>query len=176
VNSNDDLRVFRKLRGASAILAALALATVPKPAPGADSDQYTRQSLLDRYCVACHGSKSATAGVVLENANPEHPDLHPEFWERVVRKLHAREMPPPGLPRPDAASLNGFTSALIGDLDSAYRSKPFAGRPVVRRLQSGTYSQSSFPSPLSFHPMALQRALTISATHFPCRLCCWNSI
>jgi hypothetical protein len=51
-------------------------------------------------------------------------------------------MPPAGLPHPDAASLSAFTAGLIRDLDAAARSAPYAGRPVIRRLNRLEYANA----------------------------------
>jgi hypothetical protein len=79
---------------------------------------------------------------VLENSDPAHPQAHPELWEKVIRKVRTGEMPPPGMPRPDAASLKLFASGLSEDLDAGARSAPYAGRPVIRRLNRLEYANS----------------------------------
>jgi len=106
------------------------------------SPQITRKAFLDRYCVSCHNQKSNIAGFVLENRGPEHPDSHPELWEKVIRKLNAGEMPPAGMPHPDALSLKAFSESLIHDLDASARKEPFAGRPVIRRLNRLEYAHA----------------------------------
>ena len=104
--------------------------------------QPPRQALLDRYCVPCHNQKSKTGGLVLENADPEHPATRAEIWEKVIHKLEAGEMPPAGMPRPDAASQKAFVAGLITDLDAAARSTLYAGRPVISRLNRLEYANA----------------------------------
>ena len=106
------------------------------------SPQVTRKAFLDQYCVSCHNQKSNIAGFVLENRGPEHPDSHPELWEKVIRKLNAGEMPPAGMPHPDALSLKALSESLIHDLDASARKEPFAGRPVIRRLNRLEYAHA----------------------------------
>jgi hypothetical protein len=108
-------------------------------APGPDA---ARQAFLDRYCAGCHNEKSKTGGVVLQNAEPSNPAGRPDLWEKVVRKLNAGEMPPPGLPRPDAATLKAFSAGVLSDLDAAARATPYAGRPVIRRLNRLEYANA----------------------------------
>jgi len=112
------------------------------PELAADSTSSSRQAFLDRYCTACHNQKSKTAGLVLENSEPAQPAARPGVWEKVVHKLAAGDMPPAGLPRPDAAALTAFTAGLIQDLDAAARREPYAGRPVVRRLNRLEYANA----------------------------------
>lgn len=106
------------------------------------SNATARQPFLDRYCVACHSQKLKTAGIVLENSAPDHPASHAEVWEKVVGKLDSGEMPPAGMPRPDAASAKLFEAGITSDLDSAARQKPYAGRTVVRRLNRVEYTNA----------------------------------
>src|SRR6478672_2790336 len=68
--------------------------------------------VIDKYCISCHNDRVKTAGLALNNINPETPGEHPEVWEKVVRKMRARYMPPPGLPRPDENAYNQAVSSL----------------------------------------------------------------
>lgn len=108
----------------------------------AQAPQTARQAFLDQYCAACHNQKSKVAGLVLENGGSEHPDSHPGIWEKLLRKLSTGEMPPAGLPRPDEKSLQAFSTSLIHDLDEAARKVPYAGRPVIRRLNRLEYANA----------------------------------
>lgn len=104
---NDNRRKFFSSHGLFSIyvLIVSGMAIGPRPAAGAGSRLPTSQAFLDQYCASCHNQKARAAGLVLENSGPEHPDAHPELWEKVVRRLNAGEMPPAGLPRPDTPSL-----------------------------------------------------------------------
>lgn len=51
-------------------------------------------------------------------------------------------MPPAGLPRPDHASLTAFTKGVIQDLDAAALRAPYAGHPVIRRLNRLEYANA----------------------------------
>src|SRR5262249_10299496 len=106
------------------------------------ADTPARQSFLDRYCLQCHNEKVKTAGLSLENSGPGNPGERPEIWEKVLAKLNSGAMPPAGMPRPDTASGNAFTHAIAGDLDTAARKTPYAGRPVVRRLNRLEYTNT----------------------------------
>ena len=55
-----------------------------------------------------------------------------ETWERVLRKLSVRAMPPQNVPRPQEADYVGFTTWLANSLDSAWAAKGSQpGRYVV---------------------------------------------
>jgi len=124
---------------------AVAALTVSIAAVGlmsAASSPDSRQSFLDRYCASCHSETAKTAGIVLQNAGASSPASRPDLWEKVLRKLNAGEMPPPGMPRPDTASLKTFTAGIVSDLDAAARAAPYAGRPVIRRLNRLEYANA----------------------------------
>jgi Protein of unknown function (DUF1592)/Protein of unknown function (DUF1588)/Protein of unknown function (DUF1585)/Protein of unknown function (DUF1587)/Protein of unknown function (DUF1595)/Planctomycete cytochrome C len=124
------------------VLIVAGIAIGPRPAAADDPHQNTSQALIDQYCVTCHSQKARIAGLVLENSEPEHPEFHSEIWEKVIRKLDAGEMPPSGMPRPNTASLKTFTASLIKNLDAAAQSTPYAGRPVIRRLNRLEYANA----------------------------------
>ena len=61
-------------------------------------------------------------------------------WEKVVRKLRTRGMPPAGVSRrPDQATYDSFATYLETELDRAAAAKPNPGRPVVHRLNRAEY-------------------------------------
>src|ERR1700690_689218 len=70
------------------------------------------QALLKQYCIGCHNEKLKTAGLMLDKLDLAHPGQDPEAWEKVVRKLRAGMMPPSGMPRPNRADLDAWTSKL----------------------------------------------------------------
>ena len=71
-----------------------------------------RSNVLDRYCVACHNTQTKTANLALDAIAPEAVSAHPETWEKVVRRLRARQMPPAGLPRPDDQTYAAVIASL----------------------------------------------------------------
>ncbi|MGB7219399.1 MAG: c-type cytochrome domain-containing protein, partial [Vicinamibacterales bacterium] len=75
------------------------------------------QPVVNRYCLSCHSDRLKTGGLTLENRDYTHPAADAELWEKVVRKLNAGMMPPPGSARPDSATLRLVASALSGALD-----------------------------------------------------------
>jgi hypothetical protein len=93
---------------------------------------------VDRYCAGCHNPKLRTGGLALNSA--EDIAAHPETWEKVVRKLRTRTMPPAGLPRPDDVTYAGLRNAVEGALDASANSHPNPGRTdTFRRLNRTEY-------------------------------------
>ena len=65
---------------------------------------------------------------------------NPAVWERVVRKLRGRQMPPLGAPRPDERAYESVLSSLESALDSAAERDPDPGRTdTFRRLTRTEY-------------------------------------
>ena len=99
----------------------------------------TQRALLDRYCVTCHNARLQTAGLELDTADLGDVAGGAEVWEKVVRKLRAGAMPPPGRPRPDQATGAELVSWLETALDSAAAAHPDPGRPAIHRLNRTEY-------------------------------------
>ena len=112
----------------------------PSRAPAASASPHGE--ILDRYCLACHNERLRTRGTVpvsFEGLTVADVGADAEVWEKVVRKLHARAMPPAGRPRPDEETYEGFVAWLETELDRAAAANPDPGRPAVRRLTGAEY-------------------------------------
>jgi len=111
--------------------------------PSAEAAKF--RAFVDKYCVGCHNQKTAfpVDGPVRLDASGFDDLLgHSETWERVIRKLSVRAMPPQGSPRPTEAEYAGFTSWLAGSLDHAWEGKSTPGRYVVHRLNRAEYANA----------------------------------
>ncbi|NNE37360.1 MAG: DUF1592 domain-containing protein [Gammaproteobacteria bacterium] len=84
-----------------------------------------------------------TAGLLLDKANVANPGANPELWEKVVRKLRIRAMPPPKMPKPEEDIYNSLVSYLESKLDQAALANPVPGRPVAyHRLNRAEYTNA----------------------------------
>jgi Protein of unknown function (DUF1592)/Protein of unknown function (DUF1588)/Protein of unknown function (DUF1587)/Protein of unknown function (DUF1585)/Protein of unknown function (DUF1595)/Planctomycete cytochrome C len=102
----------------------------------------TPPRLTETYCVGCHNQKLHTAGVSLQGLDPAHASENAAIWERVAHVLRSGQMPPPGLPRPEAAVAARFLADLEESLDRAAAAHPNPGRPPVHRLNRAEYSNA----------------------------------
>ena len=110
------------------------------PVPSHDSSPRT---LLDRYCVTCHNQELKTAELTLDRLDVEKVSENAAVWEKVVRKLRGREMPPVGMPRPDETGYDSFASYLETELDLAAEANPDPGRPATaHRLNRAEYTNA----------------------------------
>jgi hypothetical protein len=122
------------LVGGWVVVLAPGVRTAPSPAP---------KALIDQYCVGCHNQKLHTAGLDLDVLSAAAPGDHAEAWEKVIARLRARSMPPPGRPRPDAAAYRAAAGAIEQDIDRAWALHPDPGRiGAVHRLNRAEYSNA----------------------------------
>ena len=90
--------------------------------------------------MTCHNQRTKTAGLTFDTMDlaklPEHADV----WEKTVRKLRGGMMPPPGVRRPDQASVDSMVSWLERSLDEAAAAHPNPGRVALHRLNRAEYA------------------------------------
>ena len=94
------------------------------PQSGAPAEAASTRATLDRYCVACHNARTLAAGLALDGVDPAHVADDAAVWEKVLRKLRTRMMPPSPRPRPGAATY----AALVTYLETALGSR--GPRPI----------------------------------------------
>jgi len=98
------------------------------------------RSLVNEYCLACHNGRLKKAGLELDSINSQKLAENPEAWEKVVRKLRARQMPPAGNRRPDEAAYEAALESLETSLDRLAAAAPNPGRTdTFRRLNRTEY-------------------------------------
>ena len=99
--------------------------------------------VLNKYCVGCHNQNLQTAGLALDNINVRRPGNAPKTWERVIIKLRAGLMPPPGMPRPDEETYKRMTEWLETEIDEAWAANPNPGRiEGIHRLNRTEYNNA----------------------------------
>jgi len=110
---------------------------------GALLSQSTQNTTLTRYCQGCHNSTLKAGGFILDASAVSHPEVNPADWEKVVRKLRGRSMPPAGLPRPDELTYNSLTASIESALDRASEIHANPGRTdTLRRLNRTEYQNA----------------------------------
>src|SRR5580704_10439694 len=105
-------------------------------------DLSAHRALLDHYCVTCHNQKAKTANLTFDTMDLTHVGKDAAVWERAVRKLRGGMMPPPGMPRPDPATVNSFVSFLEASLDQAALASPNPGSVALHRLNRAEYANA----------------------------------
>ena len=107
-----------------------------------DTGGFAPSKVVKQYCIFCHSQTLKTAGVVLEGLDFSQIGANAPVLERVLRKVRTGEMPPAGMPRPNAALAATFTNWLADALDREASAHPNPGRPPVHRLNRAEYSNA----------------------------------
>jgi mono/diheme cytochrome c family protein len=99
-----------------------------------------QRALIDKYCVGCHNEKTKSGNFRLDTADVNAVGQHADVWEKVVRKLRGGVMPPPGMPRPDKVTYDGFATWIETELDRTASATPNPGRTQsLHRLNRTEY-------------------------------------
>jgi mono/diheme cytochrome c family protein len=125
-------------------VAAMLLAETSQQTAVNAADAAKYRAFLNKNCVTCHNKRSPLPGDRPVNLELGFDDLmsNADTWERVLRKLSVRAMPPPGMPRPSDAEYAAFTNWLATSLDHAWEGKTNPGRYVVHRLNRAEYKNA----------------------------------
>jgi cytochrome c5 len=101
----------------------------------------TERALIDQYCVTCHSDKLKRANLSLEKLDMATAGDHPELWEKVIRKLRAGVMPPPGMRRPPLNEYEGLRDWLENEMDRKAAARGLnPGSVVLHRLNRTEYA------------------------------------
>ena len=97
---------------------------------------------FSKYCITCHNDKLRTADLSLQGLDPDAIQGHGDVWEKVLVRLRAQTMPPPGRPRPDEATYRAFAASLEETLDRAAAAHPNPIGSTVHRLNRAEYGNA----------------------------------
>jgi hypothetical protein len=109
---------------------------------GKNFDQQTVWRTWKIYCDTCHFGPKARAGLNMEALDLANLGENGAIWEKVLRKLRSREMPPAGVPRPDAATYTALVGAIESERDRLAGIKPNPGRATLHRLNRSEYGNA----------------------------------
>lgn len=99
---------------------------------------------LRAYCLDCHDNTSKKGELSLVPLLEAELPQHSAAWEKVVRRMATRQMPPASKKsRPSETEYNDALKSLTGALDAAARSQPNPGRTeTFRRLTRTEYQNA----------------------------------
>jgi hypothetical protein len=117
-------------------------APVPATAHSVPFDQQSVWRTWKIYCDTCHFGPKARADVNLEGLNLAKLDEQGTVWEKLLGKLRSREMPPPGMPRPDDATYEALIKSIEAERDRVAEIRPNPGRPTLHRLNRAEYANA----------------------------------
>lgn len=101
------------------------------------------RDVSEKFCVGCHNADVRDGDLDLTAAVAGDIGRNPQVWEKAVRRLRGRQMPPPGKPRPDEATYAAVVTQLETALDKAAAERPNPGRTdAIRRLTRTEYQNA----------------------------------
>jgi hypothetical protein len=125
---------------AAALCCARPVVTAESP-PGPVTNTPAPWTLLKR-CEKCHNTDDWAGGVAFDTLSERDIPADAEIWEKAVRKLRGRLMPPPGQAQPDQKTIDSFVHWMEGELDTAAAERPSPGDVGVHRLNRTEYARS----------------------------------
>jgi mono/diheme cytochrome c family protein/cytochrome c553 len=110
----------------------------PAPVQAVDADS----ALVKQYCAGCHSERGKAGGLSLASFDASAAVEHAATVEKMIRKLRAGMMPPPGARRPDPAALRALADTLEMRIDRAAAAKPAPGWRPFQRLNRVEYARA----------------------------------
>jgi hypothetical protein len=117
-------------------------AALPGETAATSSADTSPWAALQSRCVKCHNVEDWAGGVAFDTMSVENLASDAEIWEKAVRKLRGRLMPPPGRPQPDQKTIDSFVHWMEGELDAAATQHPSPGSIGLHRLNRTEYARS----------------------------------
>jgi mono/diheme cytochrome c family protein len=143
---------MRRNRITNVILIVLAgvftasLARVFTASPAASARQLSgadaQLATIRQYCVGCHNDRTKTGGVSFEGLTADSIGQRAEVFEKAVRKLRGRVMPPPGARQPEPAVIDSLVAWLEDSLDRAAGQAHIRDQVVLHRLNRKEYANA----------------------------------
>ena len=99
-------------------------------------------ALVRQYCAGCHSDRGKAGGLSLAAFDAATAAQHGDVTEKMIRKLRAGMMPPPGARRPDADALIALAASLETRVDKAAAAMPNPGRRPFQRLNRVEYARA----------------------------------
>lgn len=124
-------------------LMSVALGPAATPGRAADAPAAPVVEFVTQHCLDCHGPTDPESGLNLQSVLGDPVAIHGGMWEKVVRKLNTRQMPPAGADRPAEAAYTATLDALTQSLDAHAAEHPHPGRTeTFRRLTRTEYQHA----------------------------------
>ena len=107
------------------------------------AEPHSAREVVQKFCYDCHDGETKKGELNLAALEGRDFAGDAEVWEKVVRKMNARQMPPIGKRRPDEETYQRTIEQLASDLDRAAEINPNPGRTeTLRRLNRTEYQNA----------------------------------
>lgn len=113
---------------------------IPDDAPPLPYD--LANDVIEETCMRCHNDRRMIGNMSLEGYDASRAWADWPRSEKMVRKLRAGMMPPPGDNRPSEEILQGLAATLENQLDSFSTANPNPGYRTFQRLNQAEYANA----------------------------------
>src|SRR3984957_10237270 len=98
--------------------------------------------LTQQYGVGCHNDKAKIGGISFQGITADSVAKDPELFEKAVRKLRGRVMPPPGAKQPDGKAVDALVAYLEDSLDKLPSPQHITDQGLLHRLNRKEYENA----------------------------------
>src|SRR5580658_9364038 len=112
------------------------------PAIQAQDSADAQLATIKQYCAGCHSDKAKMGGFSFQGITAESIAKDPELFEKAVRKLRGRVMPPPGAKQPDGKAVDSLVAWLEDSLDKLPSQAHITDSQVLHRLNRKEYENA----------------------------------
>ena len=114
----------------------------PSDVRASDMSSDDLNEVVQATCVRCHSERRMTGNLSLEDFDVAAADMQAETAERMIRKLRAGMMPPPGARAPAGDTLGVLVATLEQVVDEAAERNPMPGGRTFQRLNQPEYERA----------------------------------
>lgn len=114
----------------------------PTPVFSPDAAAADDNEVVEQYCVRCHNERRLIGNLSLEEFDAADPVADVVVAEKMIRKLRAGMMPPPGARRPGPQVLQGLAASMEEAIDDAAARSPNPGSRTFQRLNRAEYERA----------------------------------
>lgn len=101
------------------------------------------EQFIATHCLECHDNDIQKGGMNLEHLLDTDREANLGDWEKVLRQIDARQMPPIGEDRPSDVAYQDAAEGLVRELDALAAANPDPGRTdALRRLTRTEYQNA----------------------------------
>ncbi|HJU42779.1 MAG TPA: DUF1592 domain-containing protein [Vicinamibacterales bacterium] len=113
----------------------------PLPSHPVSNTATAQAELVQQYCTGCHNDRSKAGELTLAGWSATRATADRALTEKMIHKLRAGMMPPPGARRPAPEQIAQLVTALETRMDAAAAADPDPGWRPFQRLNRAEYSR-----------------------------------
>jgi hypothetical protein len=112
----------------------------PKTRGGRGIESAALSDVVKNFCTGCHNPRQLRGNLDLTGYNVDSAPARLDVSEKMIRKLRAQMMPPPGSKRPQGDTLLALAETLENIIDKGARPNP--GSRTFQRLNRAEYERA----------------------------------